>query len=187
MPDRLVEADVAKAMWAQQVSLIADPETEPQAWQELHSPTEAVMGQISADRMGFLHRRRKVDKRLREIIDGNENDRYRRGEAADAIEAAYRLITEGIGVKIQSLVRRGGNSRADWRPHEIDLVRAYDTWADQAARRKLCVQDVQRILVDGETLKQQDTRCGQRRGKAKQHLLDALDLYVGLRWNRQKS
>ena len=187
MPGRLVEADMAKAMWAQQVSLIADPETEPQAWQELHSPTEAVMGQISAGRMGFLYKQRKVDKQLRRMIEGTENDRLRRGDAADAIEAAYRLITEGVGVKVQSFARRGGNPRPDWRPHEIDLVRAYNTWADQATRRKLSVQDVERIIVHGETLKHQDRRRVQRRGKAKQHLLEALDLYVGLRWNRQQS
>lgn len=181
MPDSLMSPEQVRAEWETRVTACA--EMEPADWQERHSPTEAVEVTISKGtrRTQEQCRRRQVDAQLWRTIEGENAEYRRRAKAAELIERAVSLITQGVCIKIQSFQRAGLSYHAGWRARQAELVEWYQEWAREAEREGLNVSDVLQILVHGEALRDQDRRNRQRNGRAIQHLIEALEVYTKLR------
>lgn len=179
-----MSAQQVYADWLQQILKQGDGGVaQPADWQETHSPTEAVEVTISKGtrRTQERCRRRQVDALLWRAVEG-ENGEYRhRAKAAECIEKAFALVTQGVCVKIQSFQRNGLAYHADWRAQQAELVDWYQEWARGAEDAGLNVSDVLQILVHGEPLRDQDKRNRQKNGRATEHLIESLEVYAKLR------
>ncbi|MFC7048443.1 hypothetical protein [Emcibacter nanhaiensis] len=102
--------------------------------------------------------------------------------AAHAIRRAYRLITEGIGPRVTSFAdvmvqnsRRTNLRESDW---EVDLKERYADWVDRMTAEKLMVGPVFDMVVEETSLAAIDRKWRRRKGWAKTHLQQSLDLYI---------
>ena len=182
--DMLRQSSVER--WAAQqieqaASVAVSNDSEPEDWQERHSPTEPVMVKISAQRQMQAATRRKQDARMWAAMKP-EHER-----AAEAIAAAVLIRTGQVGYKTQDLERLLGRSaedpegsRAVW---QTTLVQRYDDWIHTARLDGWTYEpsDVAQILVHGQSCAQQDTERRQRHGKALENLLEGLEAYAWAR------
>lgn len=145
--------------------------------QERHSPTEAVMVQISGTRLRQQGRRRKMDSRL---MDAMSPDQER---AADHIVAAWRILSQGLGGGIMRYDRdcggivRASESADDYR-HK--LVIRYIAWGRACRPAGVHRSAVMQIIAYGHSPAAVDVGLRWRKGTAKENLLVGLTLYCRL-------
>ena len=156
--------------------------TEPDDWQERHSPTEAVEVRIDQKRTKQTAIRRKMDARMWDAMTLAEE------RAAECILAAVLIRTGEVGVKVQRFDKSppgpdcAASDRAD---RQADLLQRYDRWVEDARLEGLSPSDVIQIIVHGQSCGQQDRERRQRNGTAKAHLIQALALFaVQQGWQR---
>ena len=179
-----MSAQQVYADWLQQILKQGDGGVaQPADWQETHSPTEAVEVTISKGtrRTQERCRRRKEDARIWEAMSPNQE------RAAVWIHAALAQVLGDVAVRISRYDQgRRGTSHSDDPEWQARLREGYRKWAAVALDRGFVVSDVNQILGHGETLSEQDERIRQRKGRAKQHLLHALQEFVVLQgWERR--
>ena len=102
--------------------------------------------------------------------------------AAHAIRRAYRLITDGTGPRVTSFAdvmvqnsRRTNLQESDW---EVDLKDRYADWVDRMTAEKLMVGPIFDLVVEEASLAATDRKWRRRKGWAKGHLQQSLDLYI---------
>ncbi|WP_321394626.1 hypothetical protein [Emcibacter sp.] len=102
--------------------------------------------------------------------------------AAHAIRKAYRLITEGAGVRITQFTdvmvqnsRRPGLSESEG---EILLKDRYSDWVDRMTAERLMVGPIFDMIVEEASLAATDRKWHRRKGWARSHLQQSLDLYL---------
>ena len=183
MSARQVYAD-----WLQQILKEGDGgAAQPADWQETHSPTEPVEVTISKGTQRTQERcqRRKTDASLWRVIEGENCEHHHRTRAAQQIEKAFKLITSGLGPKVQKYRKGDQGVEADWVDENAALVSFYLRWADAAEHEKgISVSDLLQILAHGETLDDQDKRNRCRYGPARENLLAGLELYADM-WRKR--
>ncbi len=161
--------------------------TPPEAWQERHSPTEAVevviqhkvelgandKGRLVSKRVTKTRevcRRRLVDARLWGALTEEQQT------AATLIEAGFRIQTQGMGVKVQSF-ERGDRSAGGTNDRAMVAVADYIAWAKEAVRQRIDHAAIILVLVEGMALAAVDGARRKRRGYTKTELDDGLNLY----------
>ena len=163
--------------------MTAYAEMEPADWQETHSPTEAVEVTISKGtrRTQERCRRRKEDARIWEAMTPNQE------RAAVWIHAALSQVLGDVAVRISRYDQgRRGVDHSDDPEWHARLREGYRQWVAAALDSGFVASDVIQILGHGETLSEQDERIRQRKGRAKQHLLHALQEFIVLQgWERR--
>ena len=154
---------------------------QPADWQEWHSPTEAVEVVISKTRTKQQCRRRKEDARIWEAMTPNQE------RAAYWIYAALLQVLGDVAVRISRYEQgRRGVDHSDDPEWQVRVREGYRKWLAVADDKGFVAGDVIQILAHGETLVDQDRRIRQRNGRARDHLLRALQEFVYLQgWERQ--
>ena len=144
---------------------------EPEAWQEMHSPTEEVTVKLDATRTVSSCRRRKADARLFDAMDGDQE------RAIVWLTAAFMSMFGPCSVKVQNLdairmtVGDGGQE------FQIDAQAAYFAWARECYARSISHAAIVDILMDNKSSRDVDTRRKKRNGWATQNLIEGLDLF----------
>lgn len=143
--------------------------------QERHSPTEAVMVQITGTRVRQQGRRRKMDARLIESLSPDQE------RAADAIVAAWRILSQGLGggiMRYDEAVSRGaaadGESADDYR-HK--LLSRYIEWGLACPRSGIHRGAVMQVIAYGHSPNAVDCAMRKQHGWVKANLLEGLTLY----------
>ena len=147
---------------------------EPEAWQELHSPTEDVTVKLDATRTTHICRRRKADARLFDSLDGDQE------RAADRIVFAFTSITGPVAVKIQSFDHIPGQTPDGREEYLSDVKNAYVAWGQECFRQQISHSAIMDILVYNRAAGDVDACRRKRKGWAKDNLVDGLTLYCKL-------
>lgn len=147
----------------------------PEAWQSMHSPTEDVMVRYRQEGKRTIEirqcRRRLTDARL---WDGLTHEQQ---QAASDIEFGYRVITHGLGVKLQSFERRDKSHNAGGSGHAAALSSDYIAWAKAAQLDRIDHAAIMLVLAEGMAPSRVDTSRRRRRGYTRGQLIDGLNLY----------
>ncbi|WP_417316941.1 hypothetical protein [Emcibacter sp.] len=102
--------------------------------------------------------------------------------AAHSIRQAYRLITEGTGPRVTSftevMVQNSRRSNLGESEREVLLKDRYTDWVDRMTEEKLMVGPVLDLVVEEASLAGIDRKWRRRKGWAKGHLQQSLDLYI---------
>lgn len=161
--------------------------TPPEAWQERHSPTEAVEVVIQHKvELGRNDKGRLVSKRVtqtREVCRRRLTDARLWGslseeqqQAATLIEAGFQITTRGLGAKIQSF-ERGDRGVPSGNDRSASVMADYIAWARQAVRDRVDHAAIILVLVEGMSLAAVDSARRRRNGFARGHLVEGLNLY----------
>lgn len=112
--------------------------------------------------------------RLMAMLNGDQERAYYQ------IEAAFRLLTAGMGVKITNYAEPMGRATAD--PEAgADLLRRYSRWSDECARYKLSRRLALDVICGGLTLREAERAYKFTRRTARKNLLACLDLWWRVR------
>lgn len=102
--------------------------------------------------------------------------------AAHAIRRAYQLITLDTGPRVstfeQFISRRTPTGPAHETDHEIHLKDRYAGWVDRMSDERLMVGPVLDMVVEEMSLAATDRKWRHRKGWARDHLREALDIYL---------
>lgn len=179
-----MSADQVHALWLQDIVAHGDDgAAQPADWQEVHDPTEPVEVTISkgTQRTKERCRRRKADARIWEAMSSNQE------RAAVWIHAALSQVLGDVAIRISRYEHgRRGADHSDDPEWQARVREGYRKWTAIAPQKGFVISDVIQILGHGETLREQDERVRQRKGRAKSHLLHALQEFVVLQcWERR--
>ena len=168
--------DPIPAVWSSQaltrrLRAIPASDSDPAAWQERHSPTEAVDVTLSQTRKTSLYRRRKADKRMWDAIQAEGGDLV---DAAEEIAEACMARLGVVAVRTQRFIRADRGPSEGPSARQMRILRLYDRWCIEAP----CASDVVQILVHGQSCRQQDDERRQGHGKALAGLIEALKVYA---------
>lgn len=152
--------------------------SEPEDWQENHSPTEPIMVRITAERRTELTRIRISEARLWERLTGFQQ------HAAGLLEAGFRLVVDGNTVRAASYERLGHQHR-NLTDRDEKLRSDYLGWVAEMQRLHQLVDPVLDVIVFGKSCREVDRDRGRRKGWAADCVKGALWLYVKL-WMRRK-
>lgn len=157
--------------------------TPPEAWQERHSPTEAVEVTIMhAVELGTDGKAKRITKRRemcrRRIVDARLWAALTQEQqtAATLIDAGFRIATQGMGVKVQSF-ERGDRGEAGGNDRSAVTMADYIAWAKEAVRTRIDHAAIILVLVEGMALAAVDSARRKRRGYTRDALAVGLNLY----------
>lgn len=146
--------------------------------QAKHSPVESVMVQITGTRTRQQGNRRKMDARLMEALTPDHE------KAADAICAAWRILSQGLGgsiMRYDEAVSRGAaaaSESADDYRHK--LVSRYIEWGRACQPNGVHRSAVMQVIAYGCGLRAVDIGNRKANGWSKGNLLEGLGLYCRL-------
>lgn len=149
----------------------------PHDFQEQHSPTETVELRGHGQRTTDRHQRRLLDARLWDSLTPPQQD------AALEIAATYQRFSGSLGYKMMDPHRLPGGQKSPDDPsvHQTHILSLYFDWAKTCQKQKHSHAMTVDILVFGHSCRQVDKERRQRRGTARQNLVDCLNLYCDLR------
>lgn len=142
---------------------------EPEAYQEVHSPTVSVEVKISGTRNKEQCRRRLLDARLWDVLSDDQQ------RAAVYIEIGHRAFTRGMGISPPKY------ERTDPGKHQDGLtgyVERYFDWCEETRRFGVNAMVTIDVLCFGLTLRNVDRTHKRRKGWSRDQLHRALDLYA---------
>ncbi len=149
--------------------------SEPADHQERHSKTEAVMVKLDQTRLTQMCRRRKPDARLMEALSPEQD------AAMDAIGAAFRIISEGMGAGVmrygEQTDRGVASSSADAEDRRQRIVSRYFEWGAKCIPNGVSHAAIMDIIAYGASPNRVDCDRKKGRGWAKANLMDGLTLY----------
>ena len=151
---------------------------DPADWQELHSPTQPVEIKISQSRKKRVGIQRILHKKL---LDNLTYDQQR---AAENIAAGYSIVTSGLGFKQNRWERIEFRTVEYLTDRQVDLAHDFWLWREEAARYKIDIQAVLRIIVWGDSCRKVDADY-KKRGFAMGNLVDGLDIYTSWKLSHQ--
>lgn len=143
--------------------------------QEQHAPTRPVFLRGVSE----APRQRIVDARLWEAMTSAQQD------AALQIALAFETMGRGLGYVISNWQRIPGcRGQVNAAEAHGRLIRGYIDWTKACHKRKISHAMIVDILVFGFSCRAQDKERRQRRGTARENLLDGLSLYCEMKgWN----
>lgn len=146
---------------------------DPAYWQQFHSPTEAE--EVKVGHAG----RTQVSKTQRRIVDARlwNSLSPAQQEAAECIAAGFRILTQGLGMKVASHERADQSKRDYWNRAEETVVAGYWDWQQEMRKERRNPHTIIMVLVEGHTLSDMDRMMRSRKGTMRGLLVAALDLY----------
>lgn len=98
-------------------------------------------------------------------------------EAAGVIEIAWRLLTGPLCSKAAQPERMGNVRRFEYTRAQLLLINRYKQWANELPRRRLDLDLVISLIVDGMEPREWDWRTHHEGGWAAERLIESLALY----------
>jgi hypothetical protein len=100
--------------------------------------------------------------------------------AASRIDFAHQVLWHAHMMRAASLEPRIGGVKGEWGARVSALIDAYGFWLDEMHRRRMPVEWVIAMVVDGMAPGEVDWRARQPEGWGCERLIKALDLYCEL-------
>lgn len=148
----------------------------PHDIQERHSPTQDACVRLEADNIPARSRRRILDARLWEAMNGAQQ------QAALEITRAYEALARGLGYTVSDWERLPGTANT-LTPAEIHrrMIGNYNDWTALCRRERLSHSMIVDVLVFGVTCRALDRDRRVKKGACRENLMAGLNLYAKLR------
>ncbi len=143
----------------------------PYDFQEIHSPTTWDKLRLINERKACYRRRRQLDKRLFDAMEGGQEDAF------EMIGKAYQYITDGAGMKSQSFMRTDPATRAN-HDYLTQLADVYLKWARGCCKERISHAMVIDTVVFGKSLKQVSDERRLKYYAVRRNFYDGLDLFL---------
>ena len=145
--------------------------TEPQDWQEPHSPTEeALIHNTDGPRTTRQYVRRRVsESRMWGCLNAQQQ------EYAERLRAGYEINIKGVGSKTQTY-EQSSRGIGEISEGQAALQTEYRAWVQNCQDYGIDTAPVVLILFEGWSQNDTDAEFGRRKGWAKGVVIDALDI-----------
>ena len=152
-------------------------QTDALDYQESHSPTEAIVNKISAERNTEITRRRALDSRLFDSLSQEQQ------EAMFAIRSAWEIMTNDVTIRTQQLGVRVQSSRHSDTETEraIRLQQDYRRWQSLCQQDGVVISAALDVIVWNATITSVDKGRGWKAPRGRNNFTRSLDLYCSMR------